>query len=1127
MRPSPRALRPSRSALPFLLVLAAVLATAAVTAPAHAEPPEGRLLRFPDIHGDFVVFAHAGDLWRAPVAGGAARRLTSHAGLELFPKISQDGKWIAYTAEYTGTRQVYVMPAEGGDPRQLTYYNDVGAMPPRGGWDNWILGWTSEGKILVRMNRTPWGERMGRYYLVDPKGGLETPLPIPHGGSASLSPDGRKIAYTPIDREFRTWKRTRGGRAQDIWIYDFSSRRSERVTDYVGTDNFPMWVGGTIYFTSDREHTLNLFALDVASRAVKKVTDFKDYDVLWPSMGPGAIVFVNGGYLYRFDVASGKTARIDVRIGAEEPFNVPQWKTVSGRVQSAALSPSGARAIFEARGELFTVPAKDGATRNLSGTQGVREMAPAWSPDGKWIAYLSDATGEYEFYVRPADGSGTPRQLTSKATIWRFGAGWSPDSKKLAFGDRDRRLWIVDVATGALTEVDRDERDDITTYRWSPDSRWIAYERNHPSRQPGIALYSLDQKKHFLLGDGMTADFDPQFSGDGKYLFFLSNRDFNLTFSAFEFDYLYTRATRVYAAALDPAAPALFPPKSDEEKGKEDPAATSAADKKDADKKDADKKDADKKDAKAATDRKDAAKPAKDEVKPIVVEVEGFAQRVIALPGLPAAVYRGLGTNADAVWYVRTQEGGGPTLYRFDLKERKEAKVMDGVFGYELSADGKKLLWRTGGDWGIADARAGLSPGDGKLDLSGLKLKLDVRAEYRQMFEDGWRITRDWFYDAKMHGVDWKKMHDRYAPLVEFIAHRNELDFLLGEMVGELNAGHTYVSPGDEPQQNRVLGGMLGAEFVADPSGRYRIGKIYRGENWHDDFRSPLTEPGVDVKTGAFVLAIDGADLTTSDNPYRLLEGKANQPVVLTVNDKPSDAGARKVTVRPIASELDLMYIDWVRSRMELTERLSGGRIGYMHLPNTAVEGNRMLQKMFYGQVTKPALIVDDRYNGGGFIPVRMIEYLQRRTMAWWLRRDVDPMRSPEMAHNGPKAMLINGYSSSGGDALPYWFKAKGLGPLIGTRTWGGLIGLSGNPNFVDGGGVEVPTFRIFDGDGKWVVENEGVSPDIEVFDTPDAFDDTRDASIEKAVEVLLKELEKSPVREPKTPTPPDESGRK
>jgi tricorn protease len=603
-----------------------------------------------------------------------------------------------------------------------------------------------------------------------------------------------------------------------------------------------------------------------------------------------------------------------------------------------------------------------------------------------------------------------------------------------------------------------------------------------------------------MLGDGRTADSAPVWSADGKYLFFLSNRDFNLTFSAFEFDYLYTGATRIFAAALTPEVPPLFPPKSDEEKAKDEKSPSPAP---------------------SPSPSPEAAKP--PAVPVVSVVAEGFLARTTTPPGVKAGSYRNLAATADALYYVRAGlSDADPTeLLRYDLKERKEEKVADGVGRFVLSRDGKKVLYRVKDDWFLADAKANARAGESKIDLARLRVKVDLRAEWKQMFEDAWRITRDWFYDPDMHGVDWAGMKARYGALVPYLAHRSDLDFILGEMLSELEAGHTYVVSGDEPKVPRVPGGMLGAELVADASGRYRIAKIYAGENWDEAFRSPLTEAGVQVKEGSFLLAIDGHDLRTDDNPYRLLENKAGTPVVLKIADAPGGAGAREVTVRPVSSELNLLYLDWVRSRMALADRLSGGTVGYIHLPDTSTAGNRMLQKLFYAQAGKPALIVDDRYNGGGFIPDRMIEYFTRKTLAWWARRGISSFTSPGFAHDGPKVMLINGYSASGGDALPYFFRENGLGPLIGTRTWGGLIGISGNPQLMDGGGLNVPTFRIYDKTGKWIIENEGVSPDIEVIDLPERRIAGGDPSLEKAVEVLLAELAKNPPPDPKAPAPP------
>ncbi len=1056
--------------------------------------PETRLLRFPDCHETFVAFVYAGDIWRAPIEGGTARRLTSHEGFELVPKISPDGSQIAFTAEYSGTRQVYVMPSNGGTPKQLTYYNDVGVLPNRGGFDNWIQDWTPDGKILVRMNRTPMSPRYGRYFLVDPNGGLETPLDLPHGGSASLSPDGNTLAYTPYDREFRTWKRARGGRAQDLWTYDLKAHKSTQLTTFTGTDNFPMWVeDDTIYFTSDREYTLNLFRYTPSTKQIAKVTQFDDYDVLWPGFGPKNIVFLNGGYLYTYDLADGNTKRLSISIESELPYTLPYFKDVSDDVRAGSISPSGARAVLEARGDLFSVPASDGAIRNLTLTQGVRERDPAWSPDGKHIAYLSDESGEYQLYVRSQDGREAARRVGDIGANWPSQPVWSPDSSKLVFFDGAMRLRMLDVASGRLTEVDTGSaQGDLNGIKWSPDSKWLAYDKTRDARLSGISLYSLEQSKVFDLGDGLTTDVSPAFSHDGRTLFFLSNRDYQINFSDFEFNYVYDRSTRVYAVALDASEPALFAPKSDEEAGNTD--------------EDGDSEDSDEK-----GDKED--KPA------FKLDIPGIPARTIALPGLPAGDYSQVTATEGAVYYVRSDDDGN-ALYRFDLEEREEAKVMDGVGGYEISADGKKLLYTSRGQFGIADAKAG-AEGE-PLDLSTMSMKIDPRREWQQIFDETWRVGRDYFYDSNMHGLDWEAMRTRYGQLVPHVAHRTDLDFILGELAGELMAGHAYVIGGDHPRVERIEGGMLGCEFEAHSSGYFRFAKIFPGENWDAAYRSPLTEPGVDVDEGDYLLAIDGVELKTTDNPYRLLEGKGNATVTITVSSKPSSSDSRDVMVRPVTSELNLRYLDWVRTRMAMTEKLSGGRVGYMHLPNTAIAGNRMLQKLWYSQSQKEALIVDDRYNGGGFIPDRMIEYLTRRTWSYWDRRDRMTMRTPGFAHDGPKAMLINGYAASGGDALPYYFRLNRLGKLIGTRTWGGLIGISGNPTGVDGGGILYPVFRFYDTQGNWAVENEGVAPDIEVLDLPEELRQGRDPSLMRAVDELLKELKERPWTHPKPPTPPN-----
>ncbi len=1070
---------------PMLVAGASLLA-----GPAAADPT--RLLRFPDIHTGTVAFVYGGDIHIAPSAGGEATRLTSHEGLELYPKFSPDGSRIAFSAEYTGNRQVYVMDVDGGNPRQLTWYNDVGPMPPRGGTDYRVLDWTPDGKhVVVRANRLPWGQRMGRPYRVPVAGGMEQPLPVPETGGGMLSPDGTSFVYTPIDREFRTWKRYRGGRAQDVWVFDLEKIASRRLTDNVATDHQPVWVGDDIFFVSDRDYTLNLYRYAGEDDA-EKVTDHDGWDVLWPSAGPEAIVYENGGYLYRY-VPGADSGRIDITVPGNRPGRMASWVDAAGTVFSWDLGPDGMRAVFDGRGDVFTVPAKNGPTRNITASPAAREIYARWSPDGEQVAYYSDTSGEYELYVASQDGTGQPRQITRGSDIWREPPAWSPDGQHIAFSDQRMHLWIVSLAGGMMTRVDTSSFQGISDYRWSPDGRWLVYTKRARNGFSSIFAYDRQRGESQQLTSDATHEFEPVFDAEGRYLFFLSNRDYNLAQDSYEVNRIYTDATRVYAAVLSADGPVPFPPLSDEvsigEKASDD------------------------------NDEKESG-----ETPAVNIDVDGFENRVVALPG-DAADYRRLQARADGVYVIRETGNGEGDLQFIALGERDDPEtLLKGVTDYRLSANGERLMVESGGGYALMDAKTEgeLDFKDSKLDLSGMQVLVDPAVEWRQIYVDGWRILRDWFYDPGMHGMDWPAIRDKYEPLVEHVADRSDLDYIFGEISGELNAGHVYVQSAPGGGVKRVEGGLLGAELAADESGYFRIESIMPGENWHDAFRSPLSEPGVDASPGDYILAINGRSTKDVDNVYALLDNTADQWIELLLNDRPAPAGARTVMVRPIAQETNLRYLDWVASRRAMADELSGGRIGYVHLPNTAQDGHRELYKQLFAQIGKDALIIDDRYNGGGFIPDRMAEMLSRKSLNYWKWRGAEPITAPLISHDGPKAMLINGQSSSGGDALPYYFRKLGLGPLIGTRTWGGLIGISGNPSLADGGLILAPTFRFMDTDGQWAVENEGVAPDIEVIDRPDLVAKGQDPSLERAVEVLLRALEENPpgtIEVPPAPT--------
>jgi tricorn protease len=1041
---------------------------------------ESRLLRFPDIHNDKVAFVYAGDIYIASTSGGDARQLTSHKGLELFPKFSPDGNWLAFSAEYSGIRQVYVMPADGGFPKQLTYYNSVNDMPPRGGYDYQVIGWTADSKnVIFRGNRLPWGGRMGKYYTVSIDGGLEKELPIFRGGTADISPDGKSMAFSPIDREWRTWKRYRGGRNQDIWIMNLETLEAEHLVENQMTDNMPVWIGDKIYFTSDRDYTLNLFSYDLTSKELTKVTNHTPFDVLFPSGdGKSQIVYQNGGYIYLLNTNTNETKKLDITVNTDGKYKQPRFEKLKDFISNASVLPEGNGVVFNARGEIFLVPKKNGRTYNLTKTPGTREINAEVSPDGKKICYYSDATGEYEIYTMNADGS-DKKQLTKNTNIWMFPPLWSPDSKKIAFGDKNQKLRILDVASGKITDADRAKYDDITYYNWSPDSKWLTYSKRIDNYITQIFVYSLTDNKVHKLGSGFSNDANPVFTEDGDYIVFTSERDFNLEFSAYEFDYLYTNATRIYAAALNNEVPPFKPYKNDLiEELKEDN---------------------------------------KDDDRTVSIEPDGFADRVVALP-VSDGNYTQLSTAEGKILYMT-----GGKLMSYDIKKQESDEIISGISMYSITPDSKKLLYGAGRDFGIID----LAPAQEKsnMDLSGLEMKVYPELEYQQIFHDAYRITRDWFYDPDMHGYDWKAIYEKYKPLVAHVERRNDLDFIIGEFFGELNAGHCYVNGGDEPDLERIESGLLGCRFEDTGDKYYKIQDILKGENWHESFRSPLDEFGVNIKEGDYLISIDGEEVTTSDNPYKFLENKGNKIVVIEANTKPSKDGAKSYEVKTITAEYDLMAYDWVRKNREMVDKMSDGKIGYIWLPNTLFEGNRELYKWFYPQTTKDALIIDDRYNGGGFIPTMMIKLLERKTLNFWDRRGTQPTPDPLFSHDGPKTTLINGYSSSGGDAFPYYFRTLGLGKLIGQTTWGGLIGISGNPQFIDGGGLNVPTFRIADTEGNWMIENEGVKPDIEVMDRPDEIANGKEPILEAAVKHLMEELKKNPVNQRiEKPIPPDES---
>jgi tricorn protease len=1088
------------------VVLATCLGLAAHALPADPsvpDPNDTRLLRMPDIHGDTVVFVYGGDLWTVSSAGGEARRLTSSIGYESSPKFSPDGQWIAFSGEYDGNNDVYVMPAAGGEPVRLTFHP---------AWDR-VIDWQPDGQAI--RFQSPRQSHTGRdlqLYTIPRTGGLPERMILPTAGLSSYAPDGHRIAYTPTTTENRTWKRYKGGWAQDIWIYDLAANTSQKVTDWVGADNFPMWHGDTIYYTSDREAgKLNLWAYDTRTGAHRQVTRHEEYDVKFPSLGDDAIVYENGGWLWVLDLATEQTRQLKVGVHSDMVWARPHLESAADQMRGAGIAPDGKRAVVDARGEIFSVPAEKGPVRNLTATPGVRERIPAWSPDGKQVAYVADATDEYEIYLRPSDGTGEAKKLTTGLGSWVNSMRWSPDGKRLAVSTVALDLLLVDADSGKITRIDHSPSGDIRDFAFSPAGDWVAYARGEQNDFASIFLYEVKTGAIDRVTSEFTNEGSPCFDGEGKYLFFTSARHFNPTLGGFDLNPLWTNQDGLFLVTLRKDVPHPFPPESDEV-GAADESGDAKSDAKAA------------KDEKGKKDEKD--EKADDAKPPLRVDLDGLVDRIVDLD-VPAGNYGNLSFSDGKLFYMsrpfvaggaRDDDDAGPaaSLMVFDMKEREAKTVLEKVGGYELSADGKKVLYEQQGQLGIVDAAPEQKPAEKPLRLAEMTTLVDPRAEWREMLRDAWRLERDFFYDPEMHQVDWPHMYERYRQLVPYVAHGADFSYVVGEMISELNAGHAYVRPGEMPHPDHVATGLLGCDYALDrDSGRYRFARVLSERDWNGGQPAPLAAPGVDVKPGEYLLAVDGVALQAPANPFSLFVDKAGKQVRLTVGPRADGKESREVTVETIANEGDLRYEAWVQGNRRRVDELSGGKIGYLHLPNTAVGGQQGFAKGYYPQLRKEGLIIDERFNGGGFIPDFFMNILRQKMVNFWRPRYGQDWRTPGTAFMGHLAMLSNGYAGSGGDALPYYFKFYELGPVIGTRTWGGLVGISRDIPLMDGGNVTFPEFGLYDLQGRLAVENHGVDPTIELENLPQDEAAGRDAQLEKAVEVLLQKIAAEPVRMP------------
>ena len=1108
----------------------AVGLTSATTLSAQKLPDTTRLLRFPTTNGMQIVFCYAGEIYTVGKEGGIARRLTSGPGYSSFPRFSPDGKQIAFTSQYDGNTEVYVMPAEGGAPKRLTTSATLGRddISDRMGPNNLVMAWENTKPLVVfRSRMKSFNDFIGSLFAVGLDADLPQQLPVPRGGFVSFSPDDSKMAYNRVFREFRTWKHYRGGMADDIWIYDFKTGATENLTDNPAQDICPMWgPDNKIYFTSDRDNRLNLFVIDVATKETKQLTHFTDFDIKFPSIGKDSIVFEQAGYIWRYDLASGQATPVPIEIKEDFAIGRSAFVDASKHIESVNLAPDGERSITVARGDLFSVPAKSGTPRNLTKTSGAHERDAVWSPDGKWIAYNSDVTGENELYVRSQDGKGEPQQITSGSDTYYYAPKWSPDSKKLLWSDRLQRLRYVDVTTKAITLVDQDKFGEIEGYAWSPDGQWITWARPEENGMSRVYLYSLANKQQTAVTDNWYGSGEAVFSDDGKYLLLSSARDFKPTFGEEEFANVYRDMQRVYLVTLAKETANPLAPKSDEVGKAEEKRQKEKA-----------KEAEEKKPEEKATGKKPEEKPKK----PVVVKVDtdGIQNRIVGLEITPGN-YRNIRMLDDGrIFYLRRtaadevgedDEEGFPDRDRkshlcvYKVDDRKET-VLGDANNYQITFDGKKMLVKIKKEYAIIDVpKDKLETKDHEHKVEGLDTQLDRHAEWNQIYFECWRQMRDFFFSPTMNGVDWKAMRDKYAALLPFVNHRNDLTYLLGELIGELNNGHTYVAGGERPDTPRIKLGLLGAEFSRDPATRaYRIERILPGKNWDKKTRSPLTDVGVDVKPSDYILAINNTPVSTLPNPNDALIGTADKQVILRVNSKPTDAGARDVTVVPTDNEAPLYYLDWVQKTIDYVNKKTGGEVGYLHIPDMGQPGLNEFTKLYFPQIRKHALIVDVRGNGGGFVSPLVIERLRRALVMVGMARNGTPQTDPPQTFVGPMVTLTNEFSASDGDIFPYRFKALGLGKLIGKRTWGGVIGIRESLPLADGGQFFKPEFAPYSKDGKqWIVEGRGVDPDIVVDNDPGKEFKGEDQQLDRAIQEIQEELKTKRYELPPPPSWPN-----
>lgn len=1044
-----------------------------------------RMFRHPDVSMTHITFVYAGDIWVVSKRGGTANRLSSPNGQENFPKFSPDGKTIAFTAKYDGNWDVYTIPTAGGVPQRLTSH---------GGFDQ-VMDWHPDGdKILFSSSRESGRQRFTQLYEIAKTGGVASKLALPYGTLATYSPDGGKLAFNFKSRINRTWKRYKGGWAPDMWTYDLATNTSTNFTNNPASDEFPMWAESQIFYLSDAgpNSRYNLWVYDEAGSSNTQLTTNSGFDIHFPSIGPKEIVYEAEGKLFLMDIVSKESREVRVSVVTDQISLAKKQVSVAQYQSWYDVSPDGKRLIVSARGDVFSVPAEEGITRNFTQSDGANDRTPAWSPDGKKVAYWSDASGEYQLQLYDVE-MGTTAEVTNYTSGFKYQLFWSPDSKKLAFVNQAMEINYFNATTRETIKIDKGlfmMHGNLSnfTFSWSSDSKWLAYANDDKNRNSSIYLFNLVNGTSQRVTSEFYSDFSPTFDPDNKYLFFLTNRDVSPVYSDFDNTFIYPNSTMVAAVPLTKSIASPLAPKSDEveiekEEPKEEPSSKNKKKKKDEDE-----------------------KPKTESLK---IDLDGFETRIVLLP-LDAGNYFGLeAVSGKVVFQQGANSGSGDNsaaIKYFDLEERETNTIIGKANGFEISSNGKKIAISSGGKTTVVDIASDQKM-DKATDLSNMVMTVDPKKEWKQIFKDTWRLERDYFYDKDMHGLDWEAVGKQYEALVDQSVTRWDVNFVLGELIGELNASHTYRGGGDTETTKNVNVGYLGVDWEAT-DGAYRIERIVRGAPWDAEVRSPLDVPGVNINAGDYILEVNGTPLSTSAEPYAGFQGLAGKTIELTVNGIPSKVGSRKVLVETLRSENRLRHLEWIEGNRKAVEEGTNGRVGYIYVRSTGVDGQNELMRQFAAQFHKDGLIIDERFNSGGQIPDRFIEMLNRKALAYWAVRDGETWQWPPSANFGPKAMLINGWSGSGGDAFPDYFKKSGLGPLIGTRTWGGLIGISGAPGLIDGGGVTVPSFRMYDPDGEWFKEGYGVDPDIEVKENPGELSQGTDGQLVRAIEWINQELQ-------------------